>query len=479
MTVLASFLKQLIKLWLASDLALVGQRRERRMRLLSCLVLIIVGSIWGVFFSLRGEWGVVLMDVGLISCGISVFILTWRNQVRSANLLLFSVIIVVVVGMTLLLDPYSGEAPRATHLYLLPIAVAALMAFREEPTWLRYGVALLCLGLFIALAASTWMPTQAYSLPDDVRQVGSWVQGIAAMGMLMVLLHILQSDAGERSMLDRDLQVALRDQQFVLHYQAQLDSTGTVVGAEVLIRWQHPQRGLIPPVEFIGHAENTGLIIPIGQWVLAQAVQQLRVWQDQALFSDMGLAVNISQKQFRQPTFVSDTQRLIEVQGIAPKRLELELTETLIVQDIDDLLCKMQELVACGVRFSLDDFGTGFSSLSHLKRLPLNTLKIDRSFVSDVLTDNSSQSIVRTVIALGQSLGMSIIAEGVETEAQLQFLLNAGCEQFQGYYFSKPLPLEAFEAYVAQQHAKVKRVHPSTARPSGLQAIDKPQPGHK
>ncbi|MBA4289714.1 MAG: EAL domain-containing protein [Pseudomonas sp.] len=454
MSVLSSFLKQLIKLWLAPDLALVGQRRERRMRLLTCLVLVVVGSIWGVFFSLRGEWGVVLMDVTLISCGIAVFVLTWRNKVRSANLLLFSVIIVVVVGMTLLLDPYSAEAPRATHLYLLPIAVAALMAFREEPIWLRYGVALLCLVLFIALASSTWTPTRAYSLPDDVRLVGSWVQGIASMGMLMVLLHILQSDVSERSVLDRDLQVALREQQFELHYQAQLDSTGRVVGAEALIRWQHPQRGLVPPVEFIGHAESTGLIIPIGQWVLAQAIKQLHVWQGNPLFADLGLAVNISQKQFRQSTFVDETVRLIDEQGIAAQRLELELTETLIVQDVDDLLRKMNELVARGVRFSLDDFGTGFSSLSHLKRLPLNTLKIDRSFISDVLTDNSSQSIVRTVIALGHNLGMSTIAEGVETAAQLAFLQSIGCEQFQGYYFSKPLPLEAFEVYVTQQHAK-------------------------
>jgi len=260
--------------------------------------------------------------------------------------------------------------------------------------------------------------------------------------------------------------VALREQQFELHYQAQLDNTGRVVGAEALIRWQHPQRGLVPPAEFIGHAETTGLIIPIGQWVLAQAIRQLHVWQDNPLFADLGLAVNISQKQFRQSTFVDETLRLIDEQGIAAQRLELELTETLIVQDVDDLLRKMNELVARGVRFSLDDFGTGFSSLSHLKRLPLNTLKIDRSFISDVLTDNSSHSIVRTVIALGHNLGMSTIAEGVETAAQLQFLQSIGCEQFQGYYFSKPLPLEAFEAYVTQQHAKGFTAHAPLHIPS-------------
>ena len=452
MTVLSAFLKQVIKLWYSPDLALIGQRRERRMRMLASLVLLLVGSFWGIFFSLRGQWGVALMDLAMIVCGMGVFTLTLRNQVRQANMLLFGVIILVIVGTTLLMDPHTAAAPRATHLYLLPIAVAALMAFRDEPIWLRYGVALLCLSLFTALASSSWSPTTAYHLPDEVRISGSWVQGIAAMLMLFVLLHILQSDTVERSMLDSDLDVALREQQFVLHYQPQLDSTGKVIGAEVLIRWQHPVRGLLGPGEFIDHAEKTGMIIPIGQWVLEQAVRQLRCWKDDPRYADIGLAVNISQKQFRQSNFVADMLRLIDEHAIDARRLDLELTETLIVQDIDDLLRKMNALVERGVRFSLDDFGTGFSSLSHLKRLPLNTLKIDRSFVCDLLTDTSSQTIVRTVIALAQSMGMNVIAEGVETDAQQQVLLSNGCMQFQGYLFSKPLPLQAFTAFVEKQN---------------------------
>ncbi|MFG0723912.1 EAL domain-containing protein [Pseudomonas sp. GLN_6] len=452
MTVLSAFLKQVIKLWHAPDLALVGQRRERRMRMLASLVLLLVGSFWGLFFSLRGEWGIVMMDLLMIFCGIGVFVLTLRNRVRLANLLLFGVIILVIVATTLLMDPRTAAAPRATHLYLLPIAVAALMAFRDERLWLRYGVAVLCLGLFIVLASSSWSPTSAYHLPDEVRMSGSWVQSVAAMLMLFALLHILQSDTAERSMLDRDLEVALREQQFVLHYQPQLNRAGKVMGAEVLIRWQHPQRGLVAPVEFIGHAEKTGMIIPIGQWVLEQAVRQLRIWRDDPRYASIGLAVNISQKQFRQASFVADMLRLIDEHAIDARRLDLELTETLIVQDIDDLLRKMTALVERGVRFSLDDFGTGFSSLSHLKRLPLNTLKIDRSFICDVLTDSSSETIVRTVIALGQSMGMTVIAEGVETEAQQQFLLSNGCMQFQGYLFSKPLPLQAFTEFVERRN---------------------------
>ncbi|WP_244185531.1 putative bifunctional diguanylate cyclase/phosphodiesterase [Ectopseudomonas oleovorans] len=391
------------------------------------------------------------MDVAIVCSGVAVFALTLRDRARSANLILFSALILIVVASTLLLDPPTLMAPRATHLYLLPVAVGALMAFRDETSWLRYGMCLLCLLLFVALAASNWRPTDLYALPDDVRIVGSWVQGVSAMALFFLLLHILQSDTAERSELDRDLRAAVRERQFVLYYQPQLNDANRVIGAELLIRWQHPQRGLLAPGEFIDHAENTGLIIPIGQWVLEQTAARLRQWKDDPLFGDLGLAVNISQKQFSQSSFVAEILGLIEHHSIDARRLELELTETLIVHDMEDLTRKMTALVEHGVRFSLDDFGTGFSSLSHLKRLPLSKLKIDRSFICDVLTDANSETIVRTVIALGQSMGMTVIAEGVETEAQHRFLADNGCTQFQGYLLGRPMPLVDFSTFV-QRH---------------------------
>lgn len=445
------FFKRLKQLWLAHDLALIGQRRERRMRLLASLVMLVIGVLWGAVFAARSAWLIVAMDLLLVLCGIGVLALTLRNRARSANLLLFAVLVVVISISTLLLDEPSPAAPRASHLYLLPVAVAALMAFRDEPMWLRYGVSLFCLALFTVMASTSWSPGLGYGLPDELRVIGSWVQSIAAAVMLFLLLHILQTDAAERSELDRDLRTALREQQFVLHYQPQLDIEGRVLGAEVLIRWQHPQRGLLAPAEFIDHAEKTGLIIPIGQWVLHETCAQLAAWKAIPLFRELHLAVNISQNQFRQATFVNDVLGLIQRSGIEARNLELELTETLIVQDMEDLSRKMAALVEHGVRFSLDDFGTGFSSLSHLKRLPLDKLKIDRSFVCDVLTDGSSETIVRTVIALGQSMGMSVIAEGVETQAQQRFLADSGCLQYQGYLFSRPLPLQAFQAFVSER----------------------------
>lgn len=453
MPALSSFGKRVRQLWHGADLALVGQRRERRMRLLASLVMIVMGLLWGLFFSSRGYWAIVLMDVTIILSGLAVFGLTLRNQARRANLILFGALILIVVASTLLLDPPTLTAPRATHLYLLPIAVGALMAFRDEPLWLRYGVSSFSLLLFVALAASNWRPTDFYALPDDVRVVGSWVQGLVAMALFFLLLHILQSDTAERSELDRDLRAAVREQQFVLYYQPQLNDANRVIGAELLIRWQHPQRGLLAPGEFIDHAENTGLIIPIGQWVLEQTAARLRQWKDDPLFGDIGLAVNISQKQFSQSSFVAEILGLIERHGIDARCLELELTETLIVRDMEDLTRKMTALVEHGVRFSLDDFGTGFSSLSHLKRLPLSKLKIDRSFIFDVFTDANSETIVRTVIALGQSMGMTVIAEGVETEAQRRFLSDNGCSQFQGYLLGRPMPLADFCSFVQRHNA--------------------------
>ena len=444
-------LQRLVRLWLAPDLPGVVLRRERRTRLLASAVLLAMGLGWGVFFALRGHWGVVLSDVALGLCGIAVFWLTLRGHSRSANLLLFGGIATLLVGMSVLIDVPTAQAPRSAHLYLLPLSVGAFMAFREEPAWLRYGMAALCLALFVVLASHPWQLVAGYNLPDGLRQTGAWVQGFAAMALLLALLHILQTDAAERSELDRDLRTALREKQFVLHFQPQLNDAGRVTGAEALIRWQHPRRGLLPPGAFIGHAEQSGLIVPMGHWVLEQCCAQLRAWQADPVLRGLSLAVNISQNQFRRPTFVQDVLALIHGHGIDPGRLELELTETLIVQDVEDLRRKMDLLVTQGVRFSLDDFGTGFSSLSHLQHLPLAKLKIDQSFVRGLPADEGCAIIVRTVIGLGRSMELNVIAEGVETEAQRGFLADNGCGEFQGYLFSRPLPLPAFVAFAHER----------------------------
>ncbi|MDP3617410.1 MAG: EAL domain-containing protein, partial [Rhodoferax sp.] len=234
--------------------------------------------------------------------------------------------------------------------------------------------------------------------------------------------------------------------QFLLHYQAQVGSERQLTGVEVLVRWQHPQRGIVSPAEFIPIAEENGLILPLGRWVLETACTQLTLWAARPEMAQLTVAVNVSAHQFRQPDFVDQVLDVLKITGANPQRLKLELTESLLVSNVADVIQKMFALRAKGVGFSLDDFGTGYSSLSYLKRLPLDQFKIDRSFVRDVLSDPNDASIVRTIIALAQNLGLGVIAEGVETQTQRDFLASSGCHAYQGYFFSRPLPLEEFEA---------------------------------
>ena len=252
-----------------------------------------------------------------------------------------------------------------------------------------------------------------------------------------------------RSALERDLREAVRQNQFILHYQAQVNISG-LTGAEVLVRWQHPVRNMVSPTEFIPLAEETGLILPLGQWVLETACAQLAAWAVQPTLAHLTLAVNVSAKQFYQEDFVAQVQATLARTGANPHRLKLELTESLLVTDVESIILKMSALKSLGLSFSLDDFGTGYSSLSYLKRLPLDQLKIDQGFVKNILTDSNDAAIARMVVALAESLGLAVIAEGVETKAHQEFLAHIGCHAYQGYLFSRPIALEDFEKFVQQ-----------------------------
>jgi len=260
----------------------------------------------------------------------------------------------------------------------------------------------------------------------------------------------MQEAIANRVYFERELHKAINGQQFELYYQIQVDSSRRVTGAEVLIRWQHPERGMISPVNFIPLAEETGLILPIGQWVLDTACAQLQLWQQDAMACDLVLAVNVSAREFLQENFVAQVLSAVERHQINPSRLKLELTESMLVDNIDDIVTKMNALNAVGIRFSLDDFGTGYSSLQYLKRLPLHQLKIDRSFVRDIASDRSNRAIVCTIITMARSLDIDVIAEGVDSAEQQKFLLDNGCKNYQGYLFSRPLPLAAFELLLRQ-----------------------------
>ncbi|MCX7219776.1 MAG: GGDEF domain-containing phosphodiesterase, partial [Burkholderiales bacterium] len=231
----------------------------------------------------------------------------------------------------------------------------------------------------------------------------------------------MEASVKKRAELDADLRLAVQNEQFLLHYQAQIAEAGRITGAEVLLRWEHPDRGMISPAEFIPAAEETGLIIPIGLWVLESACRQLALWAKQPAMAHLSVAVNVSAHQFRKSDFVAQVLAVIRNSGANPERLKLELTESLLVENVGEVIEKMFALKSKGLCFSLDDFGTGYSSLAYLKRLPLDQLKIDQSFVRDVLIDPNDAAIARTIIALGQSLGLAVIAEGVETVEQRDF----------------------------------------------------------
>jgi EAL domain-containing protein (putative c-di-GMP-specific phosphodiesterase class I) len=256
----------------------------------------------------------------------------------------------------------------------------------------------------------------------------------------------MQRTVEENSLLESDLRHAIPNQQFELYYQIQLDNNHRPVGAEALIRWNHPLRGIVPPGAFIFFAEGSPLILEIGHWVLDAAFRQIVTWSHNELTRDLVIAINISAQQFKQPDFVAQITSMIQKHGVDPSRVKLELTEGVALSDIDSVVAKMHELrEVVGVTLSLDDFGTGYSSLSYLKRLPLDQVKIDRSFVCDITTDTNDALMVKTIIDMAHNFGLNVIAEGVETKEQQAFLAKNGCMTFQGYLFSKPVPIDEFE----------------------------------
>lgn len=302
-------------------------------------------------------------------------------------------------------------------------------------------------------------PSIGVTLLGDVAQAPAELLKQADIAMYQVKSHgrnalcffdpQMQSAINARAQLEQDLQAALTQEQFELYYQPQFEQAGGLVGAEVLIRWHHPLRGLVPPMEFIGVAEESELILSIGQWVLRTACEQLSRWQADARCRALHLSVNVSARQFRQRDFVARVAAVMHETGVRPHLLKLELTESLVLDNMDDTIAKMSELKALGVRFSMDDFGTGYSSLAYLTRLPMDQLKIDQSFVRNIGIQRTDGVIVQTIIGMARNLALEVIAEGVETRAQQEFLTLHGCTLYQGYLFGKPTPLAQFEALLS------------------------------
>ena len=285
---------------------------------------------------------------------------------------------------------------------------------------------------------------------DDVLQqadIAMYQAKAAGRNTVRFFAPALQTAINSRASTEDDLRQAIGTDQFQLYYQPQIVS-GVLTGAEALLRWNHPLRGFVPPSEFIPLAEESGLILVLGDWVLETACKQIALWAKRKETADLTVAVNISARQLRQPEFVERVLNVLYRSGANPMNLKLEITESMLVDDVEEVISKMAALKFHGLSFSLDDFGTGYSSLSYLKSLPLDQLKIDRAFVRDMLVDQASAAIAQTIISLSLAMGLSVIAEGVESEEQREFLAGHGCHAYQGYLFSPAVPVEKFQQFL-------------------------------
>jgi EAL domain-containing protein (putative c-di-GMP-specific phosphodiesterase class I) len=260
----------------------------------------------------------------------------------------------------------------------------------------------------------------------------------------------MQQAADKQLRLNNDLKRALENDEFSVYFQPQVKADGTIVGAEGLLRWVHPERGLIMPGEFIPAAEETGIIVDIGSWVLRKICRTIKDWENNHLLNEnQTIAVNISAREFSAPDFVEKIVRTLDETGIKPHHLDIELTEGSLISSVSDTIDKIRTLREYGIKFSVDDFGTGYSSLSYLKSLPLHTLKIDRSFVNDLRPVGNDVTLVEIIITMARNLGLEIVAEGVETAEELSYLAAKGCSVYQGYYFCKPVPTAEFRKLLA------------------------------
>jgi EAL domain-containing protein (putative c-di-GMP-specific phosphodiesterase class I) len=286
----------------------------------------------------------------------------------------------------------------------------------------------------------------------------------------------IKTQSIERLMLETSLRRALERKEFLLHYQAKRDlATGSISGVEALLRWNHPDLGLVPPLHFIPIAEECGLIVPIGKWVLDTACGQNVAWQQQGL-PPVRIAVNLSPRQFTDPHLLADIGAALLASGMAPQLLELEITESMVIQNPDQARGVLAALKGLGVHLSIDDFGTGYSSMSLIKEFPIDTIKVDRSFVRDLPIDANDRAITKTVIALGKALDLTIVAEGVETPAQEEFLRQQHCDEIQGFLFTEPLPSEEFVAFAREHNLSLLKVQAAEAgQPSARRSAKEPR----
>ncbi|ODT83160.1 MAG: hypothetical protein ABS76_04350 [Pelagibacterium sp. SCN 64-44] len=409
------------------------------------LVIAGIGVGWAVVFAAIGWWGVVALDLAIIASGLSIYMLIRQGHFAFGLLAAQAALMAIAVTMGLLLDPPTAEAPRVTHIYLLVVAALGYLNYQREKTRAQLVLIGLCLAGFVVLASAPLHNPYTVPMPDTVRSAGTWANTILATSLLAGAIYAMQAEFSRKDKFSRDLAAALWNDEFHLVYQPQVDLARTTIGAEALLRWTSPQRGPISPAEFIPQAEKSGLMVGIGGWVLEKSCQTLAAWGKHPDFRHLTLSVNVSASQLLHEDFEETVREALVSSCADPRRLILELTESVLVTEMDLVIAKLDALHEMGITISLDDFGTGYSALSYLRRLPIQQLKIDRGFVQDAASTSRSASLVANVVRIGRDLGHNVLAEGVETMEQHSLLARAGCTLFQGYFYGRPMTLSDFE----------------------------------
>ncbi len=401
---------------------------------------------WGIFFASRQAWALVGIDIAVIAVALMSFLLAHRRQLSAA--LLFSQVsfFFIILVFCLVFDVPNAVAPRVTHIFLLVLALLGYINYQRERSRLQLAVIVLCLASFIVFSSTNLTAPVTQPIADEFRTFGTWVNTIIAVTLLCGGIYVMQLKFAQNLDQARDIKAALTNREFELFYQPQVDEAGKVSGAEALLRRKRPGGGYISPAEFIPAAEQAGLMPALGDWVLGEACRTLAFWQQDEATRPLKLSVNVSVDQFMKTDFVETLMARIAARELDPTRLKLELTESMMVDDVDVIVEKMRALRAAGIILSLDDFGTGYSSLSHLRQLPIHEIKIDRSFVQDAPQSKRNRILLKSIFDIARMLEFSVVAEGIETKEQLLLLQSFGCTIFQGYYFGRPVPLAEFQS---------------------------------
>lgn len=427
----------------------IEQHQAKRTYLvkIGTLVIAIAGIVYTAFYIASKNWVGAIFESIFIYIGYMAYKENSRNNSVAIAHVYFPMLFVAICASCIFLDVPNEFAPRSHHTYLLPMAIYAHVLYQDANRHLKLLSPIVILLAFLIFAC-TKMGFSLVSMTYEQKEMSTWFVNTVAIVMLYLVVFIMQSDFNVRNVLENEFSNALLKKELELYYQPQVNKHGHVIGAEVLSRWHHPSLGTITPDVFIPIAEKTGLIIHLGWQVLKSSCDQLVIWGKSDATAHLTLSVNMSVKQFEEADFVPRIIALVNDAGIDAHKLQLEITESIFAHNLEDITGKMVELKSFGIKFSLDDFGTGYSSLAYVKNLPLDELKIDKSFIKDVLTSVSDATIAKMIISLALELHIEVIAEGVETIEQLQFLVENGCSNFQGFLYSRALPLDAFNEFV-------------------------------